>query len=370
MEGQNQARTLLAAALLTAAALVGMSRAVESAPFGDWWLPILLFVVGIGVLLLDRFNWRFGAPAPDFDVEPESADLAPLPVGGMRTYRVPEHAAPAADHTVVVSAAPSAAVSTPYTPPETLAADVSAPPSQANPPPDAQASVPAAVEVDLTPDDAYVDPHAGEDKPSQGFPVEVASEPGQPAAQPGFTARTEHSPAEAAATQEAPATPTPAIGVEAQPHTDPVQEAVMQKTADPVQPYEAEKIGTLTPEQVEKAVSDQPSEAAENLTAPASEELTVQVTSPDAPVGSADDLEIIEGIGPKIAAALRAAGIDSFKKLANASESQLRDILTTAAVRYPGTTLPTWAHQAAYAARQDWEGFKQYNDTRRSAGDD
>ena len=102
----------------------------------------------------------------------------------------------------------------------------------------------------------------------------------------------------------------------------------------------------------------------------APEELTIAVTDPEAAVGSADDLEIIDGIGPKIAAALRAAGIDSFQKLTNASEDQLRGILSAAHVRYPGTTLPFWAQQAAYAARQDWEGFKKYNADRKAGGDD
>ena len=366
MEGQNSGRTLLAAALLTATLLVAANRAVEAAPFADWWLPILLFVLAIGLLLLNRFGWRLGAAAPAFDVEPETTDLAPLPVGGTRTYRVSDF--PAADNSAVV-AAPAAPVNTMFIRPE-RAADADEAPSAAHPVPSTQAAAPAAVEVDLTPENAVIDSHAGEDKPSQGMPLEKATEPGAPAPTPGFTARTEHSPAEAAATQEKPAPPPEAQGETAQPHDDPVKESVVEKTAAPQQAYETATMGTLTPEEVDKVVNDQPSETAAKATTPASEELTIAVTDPEAAVGSADDLEIIDGIGPKIAGALRAAGIDSFKKLANATEDQLRQILTGAQVRYPGTTLPFWAQQAAYAARQDWEGFKKYNADRKAGGDD
>lgn len=364
MEGQNSGRTLLAAALLTAALLVAANRAVEAAPFADWWLPILLFALAIGLVLLNRFGWRLGAPAPAFDVEPETSDLAPLPVGGTRTYRVSDFP-PAADNTAVVAAP----VNTMFIRPE-RAADADEPPSPAHPVPSTQEAAPAAVEVDLTPENTYVDEQAVQAKPSQGMPLEKATEPGAPAPTPGFTARTEHSPAEAAATQEKPATPPEAQGETAQPHADPVKESVVEKTAAPQQAYETANMGTLTPEEVEKVVTDQPSETAAAATAPASEELTIAVTDPEAAVGSADDLEIIDGIGPKIAGALRAAGIDSFKKLANATEEQLRQILTGAQVRYPGTTLPFWAQQAAYAARQDWEGFKKYNADRKAGGDD
>jgi len=367
MEGQNSGRTLLAAALLTAALLVAMNRAVEAAPFADWWLPILLFILGIGLLLLGRFGWRLGAPAPEFDVEPETTELAPLPVGATRTYRVSDFA-PAVENSAVVEA-PAAPINTMFIRPE-RAAEADEAPSADHPVPTTQEAAPVAVEIDLTPDNAVIDAHAGEDKPSQGMPVAKATEPGAPAAPPGFTARTEHSPAEAAATQEQPATLPEAQGETAQPHTDPVKEAVVEKTAAPQQAYETANMGTLTPEEVDKVVNDHPSETAAKATAPASEELTVAVTDPEAAVGSADDLEIIDGIGPKIAAALRAAGIDSFQKLANATEDQLRGILSAAHVRYPGTTLPYWAQQASYAARQDWEGFKKYNADRKASGGD
>jgi predicted flap endonuclease-1-like 5' DNA nuclease len=77
---------------------------------------------------------------------------------------------------------------------------------------------------------------------------------------------------------------------------------------------------------------------------------------------ASDDLTVIEGIGPKIAAALVSAGIDTFDKLAHASENDLRNALEAASLRF-APSLPTWAKQAAYAARGDFDGLKAYQDT-------
>ncbi len=60
---------------------------------------------------------------------------------------------------------------------------------------------------------------------------------------------------------------------------------------------------------------------------------------------ASDDLIRVDGIGPKIADALHAAGIASFGALASASEFSLRSALKAAGLRsHP--TLPTWAAQA------------------------
>jgi predicted flap endonuclease-1-like 5' DNA nuclease len=64
------------------------------------------------------------------------------------------------------------------------------------------------------------------------------------------------------------------------------------------------------------------------------------------PAGPATDrLERIEGIGPKIADALRAAGITSFAALAEADEASLREALVAANLRF-APSLPTWPRQA------------------------
>jgi len=72
-----------------------------------------------------------------------------------------------------------------------------------------------------------------------------------------------------------------------------------------------------------------------------------------------DDLTRIEGIGPKIAAALNAAGIASFEQLASASENQLRAALEAKGLRF-APSLSTWHTQAGYLARGDAAGFEAY----------
>lgn len=62
-----------------------------------------------------------------------------------------------------------------------------------------------------------------------------------------------------------------------------------------------------------------------------------------------DDLQIIEGIGPKIASILNTSGIRSFRRLAGTSVENLREILDKAGISHiadPGT----WAEQAQHAA--------------------
>lgn len=69
-----------------------------------------------------------------------------------------------------------------------------------------------------------------------------------------------------------------------------------------------------------------------------------------------DDLKKIEGIGPKMASALVAAGIDTFAKLAASSEADLRAAIEKAGLHF-SPSLATWAEQAAFAARGDWDGL-------------
>ncbi|OGO67730.1 MAG: hypothetical protein A2Z49_09250 [Chloroflexi bacterium RBG_19FT_COMBO_56_12] len=73
-----------------------------------------------------------------------------------------------------------------------------------------------------------------------------------------------------------------------------------------------------------------------------------------------DDLTMIEGIGPKISALLRAAGITTFAKLAATETSQIQQILTAGSIRLadPGT----WAEQARLAASGDHDGLQALQD--------
>jgi large subunit ribosomal protein L17 len=65
---------------------------------------------------------------------------------------------------------------------------------------------------------------------------------------------------------------------------------------------------------------------------------------------SGDDLTIIEGIGPKAAEVLVAAGIDTFAKLAEASAESVKEILTSSEARVGHLDPTTWAQQSQLAA--------------------
>lgn len=69
-----------------------------------------------------------------------------------------------------------------------------------------------------------------------------------------------------------------------------------------------------------------------------------------------DDLTLIEGIGPKIASVLQAAGITTFAQLATTDLSRLEQILLAADLRLADPA--TWPEQAGLAATGKWEEFK------------
>ena len=68
-----------------------------------------------------------------------------------------------------------------------------------------------------------------------------------------------------------------------------------------------------------------------------------------------DDLERIEGIGPKIAEVLRAAGLTTYAAMAAAHDHELEAILAKAGLRF-APTLSTWSVQAALLLQGDVAG--------------
>ena len=72
-----------------------------------------------------------------------------------------------------------------------------------------------------------------------------------------------------------------------------------------------------------------------------------------------DDLELIEGIGPKIAELLKGAGIDTFDALAKAPVEKVQEVLEAGGNQFNLAKPETWAEQAALAAAGDWAAFDQ-----------
>ena len=71
-----------------------------------------------------------------------------------------------------------------------------------------------------------------------------------------------------------------------------------------------------------------------------------------------DDLKVIEGIGPKMAAILNEAGIITFKQLAETKVSTVKEILASAGPRYNMHDPSTWGKQAKLAAAGKMDALK------------
>jgi ribosomal protein L30 len=118
-----------------------------------------------------------------------------------------------------------------------------------------------------------------------------------------------------------------------------------------------------TAELSEALAADQ--ESANAPDAPAASRQTMVLSEADAPAtqapaAKADDLEVIEGIGPKIAGILQDAGITSFAELAATSVARLEEILSDAKLNLASPE--TWPEQAELAAAGDWDALKSLQD--------
>jgi len=81
----------------------------------------------------------------------------------------------------------------------------------------------------------------------------------------------------------------------------------------------------------------------------------------DAPVSfEADDLTLIEGIGPRVAKVLGEAGILTFGQLAEANADDVQKILNEAGLKMMDAT--SWPSQAKLAADDDMDGLKKMQD--------
>lgn len=70
-----------------------------------------------------------------------------------------------------------------------------------------------------------------------------------------------------------------------------------------------------------------------------------------------DNLKVVEGIGPKMAALLNSAGITTYAQLATADVESLRQLVRGAG--YAMADPATWPEQARFAAEGNWDGLKE-----------
>ncbi len=160
-----------------------------------------------------------------------------------------------------------------------------------------------------------------------------------------------HIPAPRSEMTEPPAVDT-ALGAAAEPVSDPVDEAEADDASK-----SAEAVA-LTAAAEPVVATDEPVTATDDVAADAAAgngaaQGAAAVTGDEGPV---DDLVRIEGIGPKIAAALVAAGIRTFRQLADVREPALTGAINAAGITFAPSLL-TWSQQAQLLADDDEEGF-------------
>ncbi|MDB4293078.1 30S ribosomal protein S2 [Maribacter sp.] len=83
---------------------------------------------------------------------------------------------------------------------------------------------------------------------------------------------------------------------------------------------------------------------------------------PAAKADKADDLTKIEGVGPKAAEYLAAAGLDTFAKVAKADADKMKEILTEASSRMGHLDPTSWPKQAKMASDGKWDELKEWQD--------
>jgi predicted flap endonuclease-1-like 5' DNA nuclease len=134
----------------------------------------------------------------------------------------------------------------------------------------------------------------------------------------------------------------------------------------PTEPAGAERAGTEPGSVSAAATIDLDAEASDvislaDVPAPSAEQLEAG-RALLGPTLVLDDLELIEGIGPAIAAHLREQGITTWRALSTTPVATLRDILDRAGGRFRVHDPATWPEQAGLLANGEWTAFRAFTE--------
>ena len=146
-----------------------------------------------------------------------------------------------------------------------------------------------------------------------------------------------------------------------------VTNAVAEGLADRKAEKQGDKEGKEAPKAKEKAAAPKTEKPVEKKTEVAKEEKPKKKAAPKA---KADDLTKVEGIGPKAAEALVAAGIATYADLAKAKPEAIKTILTDASPRLAHLEPGSWPKQAKMAADGKWDELKEWQDNTKGGVED
>lgn len=289
--------------------------------FGQWLILILALLVGLAGGWVLRGRQAAASPtAPIVEGDPVAAAAE---VSAPATATV-DHERPAA---VVDEVPPPAAVTE-----EPAPAEYDAPPAAAT------LAADATVLPSADADTERVD-HA------EAAPAEVEADHTE-------VAPVEAEPAVAVQADDEPATPV-AAEVESTEDDETARPATVVVDAEPAAPAEQPAPAV---EETAPVVVPAPRAAAENGFTPdaaatpvESETVAMAATNGTAAAETADDFRRIQGIGPKLAAALQAAGIRTYQQLGDLDEAALRETIRAAGLR-AAASLATWPQQARVLA--------------------
>ncbi|MFF3852393.1 helix-hairpin-helix domain-containing protein [Micromonospora sp. NPDC002575] len=277
-------------------------------------------VAGVAVVSSPAPEATIDEPRPEATVTPASAPVAVL------DRPAPDTASPTPAGGVLADADPAAFTS----PDDAPTAPVGTTPAGAGTAEDAS--------VDTTPAGSGPAGEAAPETTRADEPAATADDP-EPATVPEPVAVT---PAEPVAEAEA---ATPVVPAPRTPVDDAVSPAADGPAAQDA-PVEPEPAATAA---VEPTPVTAPVEPEPTPVAAAVEPEPTPVTAAVASTGSTDDFRRIQGIGPKMAAALQDAGIRTYQQLADSDEAALRETIRAAGLR-AAPSLATWPQQAKVLA--------------------
>ncbi len=339
-------RNLSIITLLVLAIFLALNHIARRAGLADWGLVLLFLLLTLAIWFYDRVSRRGidDDEAVDTLIEPLTYEH---PAG---TISIPDSIQVAGpDLTRSPAPIPEAPpVSPPSAQPEAKSEPVESQPSA----PTAEQNPPAAASTETT--------------------IEEKSAPPSSAAGPET-----HPDLAAKAPERA---NLPSVPVDDKPAGEPVPSPIPGSAPEPIAPRSStEPVPNIPAKEMPQQSAVEAPQASTPITssaAPVADDIKVSASEaaaatpaapdPNLPINAVttqpDDLKIIEGIGPKMEKALQAAGINTFAMLAGASESQIRDAITAAGMRF-APSVPTWAEQASYAANGDFVGLEAYQKT-------